>query len=96
MLLVFNLLALTASLLDSVTVRNFSLLNHKKENVLQPEFDRRRLSDSSPTHTLTLQFNVAATHFEFEFRRSYHIFATDATIKISGHVCLYRRASVRL
>ena len=96
MLLVFHLQALTASLLEPVKVHNFSLLNHKNENVLKPDFDRRRLSDSSATKILTLQFNAEEMHFEFEFQRNYHIFAPDVTIKMSGHVRLHCRASNRL
>ena len=96
MLSVFHISVLTASMLESVAVRNFSLLNQKKENVLQPDFDRRRLSDSFATRSLTLQFDAVEKHFEFEFQRSRSIFARGTTIKISGRVRLYCRAPVLL
>ena len=94
MLLVLHVLGLTATFPDSVTVRNFSFVTDEGDNVLAPNFDRRRLSDrfaasSSLARRLTLKFSAAEHHFEFEFHKSYPIFADDATVRIVGQVCSY-------
>ena len=88
MSLVLLFFGLMAGLPDFITVRNFSLVTDKGESVLRPDFDRRRLSDSLSTRRLTLKFTVDQKRFEFEFQKSYPIFAPDATIKISGQVQL--------
>ena len=73
---------------DSITVRKFSLVTNKGENVFHKDFDRRRLMDSF--RELALKFHAVEKQFEFEFRRSYPIFAPGATIKMTGRVRTHR------
>ena len=94
MLLVLHVLGLSATFPDSVTVRNFSFVTEKGYNVLAPDFDRRRLSDrfaasSFAARRLSLKFSAAERYFEFEFYKSYPIFAPDATVRIVGRVRSY-------
>ena len=89
-----HVLGLTATFPDCVTVRNFSFVTDKGDDVLAPAFDRRRLSDrfaASPSaaRRLTLKFSAAEHEFEFEFHKSYPIFAADATVRIVGQVRSY-------
>ena len=69
----------------SITVRKFSLVTDIGENVLHADFDRRRLVKSI-VRRIVLKFNAAEKQFEFEFERSYPIFAPGAAIKITGSV----------
>ena len=69
---------------ESITLRTFSLVTSKGENVLHSDFDRRRLTDNFGR--LALKFNAFEKQYEFEFERSHPIFAPGATIKMTGHV----------
>ena len=83
--LAFHLLGVTASLLASITVRDFSLVTDKGENVFQTNFYRRRLSGSI-LERLALKFNTAEKQFKFELESTHPIFAPGAKIKIIGRV----------
>ena len=83
--LAFHLLGVTASLLASITVRDFSLVNDKGENVFQTNFYRRRLSGSI-LERIALKFNAAEKEFKFELESTHPIFAPGAKIKIIGRV----------
>ena len=74
-----------AKLPESITVRKFSLLTSKGENVFDNNFARRRLSDNS-VDKLVFKFSALDEQFEFEFERRYPIFAPGATIKMTGRV----------
>ena len=74
-----------AKLPDSITVRKFSLLTSKGENVFHKQFSRRRLAESS-VDKLIFKFTVSKKKFKFEFERRYSIFAPGATIKMTGRV----------
>ena len=87
MLSALHIVGFTASLL--ITVRNFSLVTDEGENVLQPNFDRRRLGDNVGTRRLTFKFNTLEKQFEFALSKSHPIFAPGATIRISGRVSLH-------
>ena len=78
------ILAITSTSPDSITVRTFSLVTSEGENVLHEDFDRRRLSNSFGR--LALKFNAIGKQFKFEFRRTYPIFAPDASIKMTSRV----------
>lgn len=91
MLLLLHVVGFTASFL--ITVRNFSLVTDEGENVLQSNFDRRRLGDRIGTRRLSFKFSALEKHFEFTLTKSYPIFAPDLTIKISGRVSLNQRTS---
>ena len=83
--LVFHFLGFTASLLASITVRNFSLVTDKDENVFQADFHRRRLSNGI-VDRLVLKFNVVEKQFEFVLENSHPIFSAGATIEMTGRV----------
>ena len=83
---VLHVLGFTASaVLASITVRNFSLVTDKGEDVFQTYFDRRRLRDSI-IDRIALKFNAMEKNFEFEFEISHPIFAPGATIEMTGRV----------
>ena len=82
--MVLYILAFSANV-DSITIRKFSLVTDTGENVLHADFDRRRLAESI-VHPLVFKFKYAGKQFEFEFERSYPIFAPGSTIKITGSV----------
>ena len=83
--LVFHFLGFTASLLASITVRNFSLVTDKGEHVFEEDFYRRRLSNRI-VDRLALKFNAVEKHFEFVFENSHPIFSPGATIEMTGRV----------
>ena len=83
-MLCISAIARTRTPHESITVRTFSLITDKGENVLREDFDRRRLTDSFDR--LALKFHAFEKQFEFKLERSYPIFAPEATIKMTGSV----------
>lgn len=69
----------------SIALREFSLVTKRGENVLQLNFNRRRLRHSA-NNRLALAFDAFEQRFEFEFEPSYPIFAPGARIKITRRV----------
>ena len=82
---VLHILGFTASLLASITVRDFSLVTDKGEDVFQAVSDRRQLQDSIMDR-IALTFNAMEKNFEFKLERSHPIFAPGATIEMTGRV----------
>jgi hypothetical protein len=76
-------LTVTASPHDQITVRKFSLVNGKGENVLHKHFDRRQLADRFDQ--LSLKFHAMEKQFEFKFERSDPIFAPGANIRMTSN-----------
>ena len=81
----FHVLGSTAKLRAPITVRSFSLVTDKGENVFQTNFYRRRLAYNI-VDRLALKFNAGNKQFEFELENSHPIFAPDAVIEITGRV----------
>ena len=88
------IVGITSTPQDSISVRIFSLVTHNGENVLHEGFDRRQLGDKDDK--LSLQFQAVDKQFEFDFHRSYPIFAPNATIKITGSVREHRSVHAKL
>ena len=92
---VLHVFGFTDSLLASIPVHNFSLVTDKGENVFQADFYRRRLAVGMADR-LALKFNAEEKQFEFELESSHPIFASGATIKITGRVREHEKAPVTL
>ena len=88
---VLHILGFTASLLASITVRDFSLVTDKGEDVFQAVSDRRQLQDSIMDR-IALTFNAMEKNFEFKLERSHPIFAPGATIEMTGRVRKHKKA----
>lgn len=68
-----------------IALHTFSLLTETGESVLHAHFDRRRLADRS-IDQLALKFRLHEHEFDFRFFRSRPLFASSATIKVTGSV----------
>ena len=91
---VIHVLGFTASILESITVQDFSLVTDEGKNVFQAGC-RRRLEDRI-VNRLALKFNAIGKHFEFEFERSHPLFTPDATITMTGRVCGHKKTAMLL
>ena len=80
-----HILGFIAKLQHSITVRKFSLLTSKGENVLHKNFDEKRFVHTG-IDRLIFKFNAMGKEFEIDFRRHHPIFALGATIKMTGDV----------